>query len=50
MRVQKLRIAARKAGYRLHYSKVGGYSLHGPNNYYGLSLDDAEAIIERKTS
>jgi hypothetical protein len=46
MRVRKLRAAAKAAGYRLHYDNVGEtYSLHGPQHFYGLTLDEAEVRI-----
>ena len=43
-RVRRLRRAAKAAGYRLHYDNVGdSYSLHGPEDLYGLTLEQAEA-------
>jgi hypothetical protein len=41
-RIRRLRAAAKSAGYRLHYDGEA-YSLHGPENFYGLTLDEAEA-------
>jgi hypothetical protein len=47
-RVRKLRTAAKAKDYRLHYDNVGEvYALHGPAHHYGLSLSEAEALIER---
>lgn len=47
-RVRKLRAAVKAKSYRLHYDNVGDvYALHGATHHYGLSLADAEALVER---
>lgn len=45
-RVSKLRKVAKAAGYRLHYNNVSEtYSLHGKEDFYGLTLEEAEAKV-----
>ena len=45
-KVSKVRAAAKKAGYKLHYNNANDtYSLHGVKDIYGLTLNEAKAIV-----
>lgn len=47
-RVRRLRVAARRAGYQVHYDRVGRtYSLHGRDHLYGLTIGEAEGQVQK---